>query len=75
LFLTERLAPLSRATVRRAIDAGDVTVDDAAGKPSLRLRAGNHVVVHRIDVPREGPAPQEIPLTILHEDESIFVVN
>ena len=29
----------------------------------------------QLDVPREGPVPQNIPLDILHEDESIVVVN
>jgi 23S rRNA pseudouridine1911/1915/1917 synthase len=33
------------------------------------------VAVQQIHVPREGPAPQEIPLSILHEDEAIIVVD
>jgi 23S rRNA pseudouridine1911/1915/1917 synthase len=41
----------------------------------LRLRVGWQIVVERLDVPRDGPAPQEIPLTILHEDDSIIVVD
>ena len=32
-------------------------------------------MVQQIEVPREGPAPQEIPLVILHEDEAIVVVD
>jgi 23S rRNA pseudouridine1911/1915/1917 synthase len=75
VFLAERLPPFSRATLQRAIDAGHVRVDDVVAKPSLRLRAGNQVVVEQIDVPREGPAPQNIPLTILHEDDAIIVVD
>jgi 23S rRNA pseudouridine1911/1915/1917 synthase len=39
------------------------------------LRAGNVVAVLQLDVPREGPVPQDIPLDILHEDASIVVVN
>lgn len=31
--------------------------------------------VAQLDVPREGPAPQAIPLTILHEDDAIIVVD
>jgi len=76
VFLTQQLPELSRATLRRAIDAGHVQVDGGvAGKPSLRLRAGSQVVVQQIDVPREGPAPQDIPLAILHEDDAIVVVD
>jgi 23S rRNA pseudouridine1911/1915/1917 synthase len=75
VFLAEQLPTYSRATVRRAIDAGHVTVDNAMGKPSLRLRVGSQVLIQQIEVPREGPAPQEIPLAILHEDASVVVVD
>lgn len=61
--------------MRRAIDAGHVLVDSVVSKPSLRLRAGNEVVVGQLDVPREGPAPQDIALAILHEDDAIIVVD
>jgi 23S rRNA pseudouridine1911/1915/1917 synthase len=75
VFLAEQFPNVSRANVRRAIDAGHVTVDEAPGKPSLRLRPEGRVTVRQLDVPREGPAPQNIPLDILHEDEAIVVVN
>jgi 23S rRNA pseudouridine1911/1915/1917 synthase len=75
VFLAAHLPAFSRATLQRAIDAGHVHVDNVIAKPSLRLRAGNEVVVRQIEVPREGPAPQEIALSILHEDEAIIVVD
>ncbi len=75
VFLTGRFPKLSRATVRRAIDAGHVWVSGEQAKPSLRLNSGDQVEVRQIEVPREGPVPQNIPLTILHEDETIVVVN
>ena len=75
MFLTEQLSAFSRATLRRAIDAGHVRVDDRACKASLRLRAGNEVVVHQLEPPPEGPAPQNIPLAILHEDDALVVVD
>jgi 23S rRNA pseudouridine1911/1915/1917 synthase len=75
VFLAASLPSYSRATLQRAIDAGYVLVDDVLSKPSLRLRSGNKVVVHQIEVPREGPLPQNIPLAILHEDDAIVVVD
>ncbi len=65
----------SRATLRRAIDAGHVQVDDGACKASWRLRAGSRVVVRQLAPPPEGPAPQDIPLAILHEDDWLVVVD
>jgi 23S rRNA pseudouridine1911/1915/1917 synthase len=75
LFLAGKLPSISRATVRRGIDAGHVNVGGAPCKASLRLKAGWQVVVQQVEVPREGPAPQEIPLTIVYEDESLVVVD
>jgi 23S rRNA pseudouridine1911/1915/1917 synthase len=75
VFVTEQFATFSRANVRRAIDAGHVKVDGARCKPSWRLETGSQVEVAQIDVPREGPSPQNIPLHILHEDDDIVVVN
>jgi 23S rRNA pseudouridine1911/1915/1917 synthase len=75
VFLAEQLPTFSRATLRRAIDAGHVRVDEGDCKASLKLREGNVVVVAQIAAPREGPAPQEIPLEILYEDDAIVVVN
>jgi 23S rRNA pseudouridine1911/1915/1917 synthase len=74
-FLVDALPNCSRATVQRAIEAGHVQVDAAPAKPSLRVKPGNIVTVAQLDVPREGPAPQAIPLNIVYEDDSIIVVN
>lgn len=75
VFLTSRLPTFSRATLQRAVDARQVLVDDRVEKASLRLRAGNVVVVAGVDVPRPGPLPQPIPLSILYEDEAVIVVD
>jgi 23S rRNA pseudouridine1911/1915/1917 synthase len=75
VFLAEQLPTFSRSILRRAIDAGHVHVDDAPCKASLRLEPGNVVVVDQVAAPREGPKPQNIPLTILYEDEAIVVVD
>jgi 23S rRNA pseudouridine1911/1915/1917 synthase len=75
VFLASQLPTYSRATLQRAIDAGHVRLDTVQVKPSVRLKAGSEVVVRQIDVPREGPAPQNIALSILHEDEAIVVVD
>lgn len=75
MFLAERLPAFSRSALQRAIEAGQVLVDGAACRPALKFRGGEVVDVLELEVPREGPIPQDIPLDILHEDESIVVVN
>ena len=41
----------------------------------MRLSQGNIVVVDQVAAPREGPAPQNIPLNILYEDDAIIVLD
>src|SRR6476620_4498028 len=69
VFLAEQLPAFSRSILRRSIDAGHVRVDDAPCKASLRLEDGTIVVVEQVAASREGPAPQNIPLSILYEDD------
>jgi 23S rRNA pseudouridine1911/1915/1917 synthase len=75
VFLAGQFSAHSRAVLRRAIDAGHVSVDGKACKASLRLQAGSQIVVEQLEVPRPGPAPQDIPLAILYEDDAIVVVD
>jgi 23S rRNA pseudouridine1911/1915/1917 synthase len=75
VFLAAQLPAFSRATLQRAIDARHVLVENSPAKASLRLRSGSEIVVNQLEVPRDGPAPQNIPLEILHEDDAIIVVN
>lgn len=75
IFLAGELSQFSRATIRRAIDASLILVDGVPCKASQKLREGEEVVVRSIDAPREGPKPQAIPLSILHEDESLIVID
>ena len=75
VFLAEQLSPLSRSHLRRAIEAGRVHVDGQTVKASAVLRVGQHVTVGEIELPREGPEPQNIPLNIVYEDQYMVAVN
>jgi 23S rRNA pseudouridine1911/1915/1917 synthase len=66
----------SRSFVARLIDDGRVAVDGRiVTKPSLRVSAGQHVDV---DVPPPTAATavsQDLPLTILFEDDDLVVID
>jgi len=50
-YLALKLADVSRARVQQLIEKGEVLVDDAAVKVSLRLRGGEQITVtgpHRL---------------------------
>ena len=74
--LAQLFPQFSRSFVARLIDEGRVIVDRVpAAKASLRVVAGQEVSV---DVPAPAPAgvvSQDLPLTILHEDADLVVID
>lgn len=73
-FLAAR-ADLSRTRLQRAIEDGDVLVNDRPAKPSYRVREGDTV---ELDLPEPPPTellPEPIPLKIVYEDDDLVVVD
>ena len=77
VYITGHVPGLSRAAARTLIDDGMVRVNGRAGKPSLRIRGGDRIAVELGTAAEAagGPRPQAIPLTILHADEDIVVLD
>ena len=74
-YLAHRLAESSRAQIQRAIENGDITVNDADSKSSYKVRPGDEIFV---EIPPSLPldaVAEAIPLNILFEDEHLIVVN
>jgi 23S rRNA pseudouridine1911/1915/1917 synthase len=75
LWLSERLTDQSRARLQGLIAAGEVLVDGAPARSSLRVRPGMVVSV-RIPAPTAAtPEPEDIPLSIVYEDARLLVVD
>ncbi len=75
LTLVERGHGLSRAQIQRLIREGRVAVNGRRVKAGHLLRPGEAVVV---EIPEPQPLklePEAIPLSILHEDESVIVID
>jgi len=74
-WLARAMPETSRARLQAVIAAGGVLVDGRAARPSLRLKAGQSVSV-RLPAPRPAvPAAEDIPLTVVHEDRHLLVVD
>ncbi|HKP73508.1 MAG TPA: S4 domain-containing protein, partial [Pyrinomonadaceae bacterium] len=74
-FLAARVEGVSRSTLKRVIDDGDVLVAGRVAKPSHKLKAGERVEVELPAPPPSEIEPEEIPLDILYEDEHVIAVN
>jgi len=73
--IASSLPELSRSRVQALLEAGRVHVDGKPGRASLRLRGGEALSV---SVPPPEPAlpePENLPLTVLHEDRDLLVLD
>ncbi len=74
-FLASQITHTSRSQIRRAIENGDVTVNNRPSKPSYSVRAGEEI---QAELPESAPleaAPEPIPMDIIHEDDEVIVIN
>jgi len=66
---------LTRSQIKRLIDDGCVLVNGKAAKTSTKLRPGDGVEVRQPPPVEARAIAQNIPLTILYEDEHLIVVD
>ncbi len=74
-FLAERIDGWSRSRLQRLIENEDVLINEAAVKPSYKVREGDEIEVDLIEVPVARFEPENIPLDIVFEDEYLAVIN
>lgn len=74
-FLRRRFPAVSRVALKRMIEEGHVRLNGLQVKPTHTPRAGEKIEI-RWPEPRSAVAvPEEIPLDILFEDQSLLVLN
>ncbi len=75
-FLAVQSAGVSRSRVQLLLEQGDVLVNGARAKASLKLRGGERVTITGDPKPAPLRAYAEaIPLDIVYEDDDLAVVN
>jgi 23S rRNA pseudouridine1911/1915/1917 synthase len=74
-FLAAQISDWSRASLQRLIENEDVLVNGKAAKASYRLREGDQIEVELTQTTTEAFTPEDIPLDIVFEDQSLVVVN
>ncbi len=74
-LLHERLAQFSRSRLQTWIRDGRVLVDGHVAKSSHLLRGTETIVVEPADLPPLRATAEDIPLTVLYEDDSAIVID
>jgi 23S rRNA pseudouridine1911/1915/1917 synthase len=76
LYLTDKTANATRSKVQRAIREGRVDVNGApATKVSAPVQPGDQIVCRILRAPPIEIVPEDIPLDIVYEDETLIVLN
>lgn len=74
-FLASEMPELSRSQWKGLIQSGAVTLNGASCKPNQKLQTGDELAW---SIPEAGPAeaqPEDIPITVLFEDDAVLVLN
>src|SRR5262245_9423836 len=74
-YLVLQFPDFSRSVIQKAIDLDSVHINDKPTKRSCKVRTGDRVRIWLPQPARPDPAPENIPLQILYEDEYLAVVN
>ena len=74
-FLRERFPAASRGALQRLIVQGHIRVNGRMVKPTHSPRAGEQIEIHWPEAKPAAAQPEEIPLAILFEDQSLLVLN
>ncbi|HDZ41577.1 MAG TPA: RluA family pseudouridine synthase [Bacteroidetes bacterium] len=75
-FLVNRIDNTSRTRIQNAALAGNILVNDQAVKSNYKVKPGDIIQILLAHPPRETEIlPENIPLDIRYEDESVLIVN
>src|SRR5690606_904427 len=73
--VSARVSAFSRTRIQKLIQAGDVTLNGEPSSASQTVHAGDEISL--IEPPPQAIAPQaqDIPLTVVYEDDDLLVVD
>ncbi|MFC2115170.1 RluA family pseudouridine synthase [Bacteroidota bacterium] len=75
-FLVNRLMHTSRTKIQSAAQSGNILVNDKPVKSNHKIKPGDVISIVLPHPPRETEIlPEDIPLTIVYEDDEILVIN
>jgi 23S rRNA pseudouridine1911/1915/1917 synthase len=74
-YLRTQFPAVSRGTLQKLIDTGDIRVNGREVKPTYAPRAGDIVSIQWPEPKKLELVPENIPLDVLYEDSDLLVLN
>jgi 23S rRNA pseudouridine1911/1915/1917 synthase len=74
-YLSLNFQDFSRSVIQDAIDSGAVLVNGKPSKSSYKVRSGDQLRIQLPEPKHDLPAPEDIPLDVLYEDEWLALIN
>ncbi|MDZ7815202.1 MAG: S4 domain-containing protein [Planctomycetota bacterium] len=74
-FLAESLDEFSRSYLKKLIGDGLITLNGRLPKPAKTVRNGDEIDISIPEPVVLTAKPQDIPLSVVFEDESLIVIN
>lgn len=74
-YLRARFPSVSRGTIQRLIESGDIRVNGKPAKASHHPHAGEVIEVHWPKPKVAAAQPEAMPIEVLHEDADLLVLN
>src|ERR1041385_1886010 len=75
-WLASQLPEVSRVRIQQLIEQKKILINGSTPKPSMRLRGGEEIIVTgTVELPPLRAFPEDIPLDVVYEDESLAVMN
>lgn len=74
VFLNDSLEGVTRSQIKKSIDEGYTLVNGVKSKSGKALKEGDEVLFEEITIDLNA-SPENIPINIVYEDESLAVIN
>ena len=75
MYIAEEKKELSRTTIKRLLEDGDILVNEKIQKASYKPETGDKIQINMPEVVETKLVAQDIPVPVIYEDKDIIVVN
>lgn len=73
-FLASQIIALSRMHIANLINKGACLVNKEMASLKQQIKVGDEIILHIEEIPSNSMTPENIPLEIVYEDETILIV-